>query len=89
LRVIAFLWVFNALQRRYISRVAWSADHADKWVQSALVEQLHWPAVHVSVGIQSTLEADWVAFPISSGTWVVVPEIVVVKVCFLVEILAR
>ena len=57
--------------------------------------QTHWIAVpkgytpDVGVRVQSSEQAYWVAPLVPCNPRVVVPEVVVVKVCFLVEVLCR
>src|SRR5262249_49711115 len=43
---------------------------------------------HIGISVQTPAESDRITFPVSTETRVVVPEVVVVKICLLVGVLA-
>ena len=66
------------------------SDVSDKCDPQSQRIDIHDRATHaVHVGIQAAAEANRISFYVSSATWVVVPEVVVVKPGLCVEVLPR
>lgn len=64
-------------------------EPVSKWSQSLGINLVQRLASDVGVGIESSFKPNRVTFPVSSDIWVVIPKVVVVEICFLVEVLAR